>query len=53
MPEHLGGVCGFIYDESQGDPEVQVPPHMELENLPGDWVCPVCSAAPDYFITVA
>jgi rubredoxin len=52
MEEHLCGGCGFIYDDSQGYPEVQVPPDTEFEDLPREWVCPMCGAAKDLFIAV-
>jgi len=28
----------------RGDPENDVPPGTPFEQLPGDWVCPVCGA---------
>ncbi len=37
-------VCGYIYDPSAGDPDSGVAPGTAFEDLPGDWVCPVCGA---------
>jgi rubredoxin len=36
--------CGFIYDPAEGDPDGGVPPGTAFEDIPGDWVCPVCGA---------
>jgi rubredoxin len=29
------------------------PPDTAFENLPGNWVCPVCGASKDQFVPVA
>ena len=42
-------VCGYIYDPAQGDPEGKISPGTRLEDLPADWVCPVCGAGKDKF----
>jgi rubredoxin len=42
-------VCGYIYDPEQGDPDSGVNPGTAFENLPEDWVCPVCGASQDQF----
>jgi len=34
--------CGYIYDPEVGDPEHGFPPGTRFEDLPPDWVCPVC-----------
>jgi flavin reductase (DIM6/NTAB) family NADH-FMN oxidoreductase RutF/rubredoxin len=34
--------CGYIYDPAAGDPEHGVPAGTRFEDLPDDWVCPVC-----------
>jgi len=43
------GVCGHIYDAAEGDPDNGVPPGTEFEDLPPDWVCPVCGAEKGQF----
>ena len=43
-------VCGYIYDSTIGDPEHGVKPGTAFEDLPDDWVCPVCGAAKDQFV---
>ncbi len=38
-------VCGYIYDETQGDPEHGVAPGTHWEDVPADWSCPDCGVA--------
>jgi len=42
-------VCGYIYDPENGDPESGIPPETPFEELPDDWICPICGAAKDQF----
>lgn len=42
-------VCGYVYDPNQGDPMSGVAAKTPFENLPADWVCPVCGAGKDEF----
>jgi rubredoxin len=42
-------VCGWIYDPSEGDPDNGIEPGTPFEELPNDWVCPVCGASKDAF----
>jgi len=37
-------VCGYIYDPEAGDPDSGIKPGTPFEELPDDWVCPVCGA---------
>ena len=36
--------CGFIYDPVEGDPDGGVPPGTAFEDIPDNWVCPVCGS---------
>jgi rubredoxin len=42
-------VCGYIYDEADGDPDNGVAPGTKWEDVPEDWVCPLCGASKDDF----
>jgi len=42
-------VCGYIYDPDKGDPDNGVEPGTKFEDVPDDWVCPVCGASKDQF----
>ena len=45
MNKYICSVCGYIYDEAKGIPEAGIAPGTAWEELPGDWVCPLCGAA--------
>lgn len=34
--------CGYIYDESKGDPDSGLAPGTRYEQIPDDWECPLC-----------
>ncbi|OAA21971.1 rubredoxin [Kosmotoga sp. DU53] len=42
-------VCGYIYDPKNGDPDSGVAPGTPFEELPDNWVCPVCGVGKDKF----
>jgi len=42
-------LCDYIYDPEKGDPENNVRPGTPFEELPENWVCPVCGAPKDVF----
>lgn len=42
-------VCGYVYDPEEGDPDNGIDPGTAFEDLPDDWVCPVCGAGKDQF----
>lgn len=49
MKKYECQVCGYIYDPSQGDPDGGIEPGTAFEDIPDDWVCPVCGASKDQF----
>lgn len=34
--------CGYVYDPKVGDPENGASAGTAWDDVPGDWVCPVC-----------
>ncbi|HPF87798.1 MAG TPA: rubredoxin [Candidatus Limiplasma sp.] len=44
MKEYVCSVCGYVYDEAKGIPEAGIAPGTRWEDLPEDWVCPLCGA---------
>lgn len=42
-------VCGYVYDESVGDPDNGIAAGTKWEDLPADWECPLCSVGKDQF----
>ncbi|HHY41099.1 MAG TPA: High molecular weight rubredoxin [Syntrophaceticus sp.] len=49
MDKYECTVCGYVYDPEEGDPENGIEPGTAFEDLPDDWVCPVCGAGKDEF----
>jgi rubredoxin len=41
--------CSYVYDTEIGDPENGVPPGTSFEDIPDDWVCPLCYVGKDEF----
>ncbi len=42
-------VCGWVYDEEVGSPEHGIAAGTRFEELPEDFVCPVCGVDKDHF----
>ena len=42
-------VCEWIYDPAVGDPDGGNAPGTSFEDIPDDWVCPVCGVGKDQF----
>ena len=40
---------GDVYDEACGDPDNGIAPGTKWEDIPEDWVCPLCGVARDNF----
>jgi rubredoxin len=49
MSKYVCSVCGYIYDEAKGIPEAGIAPGTKWEELPEDWVCPLCGASKSEF----
>ena len=42
-------LCGYVYNEAKGDPDIGIAPGTKWEDLPEDWTCPVCGADKSQF----
>lgn len=42
MKKYVCDVCGWVYSEEAGDPENGIAPGTAFEDLPDDFVCPLC-----------
>ena len=42
--KYICTVCGYIYNESDGDPSRGVLPGTKWDELPSDFTCPICGA---------
>ena len=49
MATYVCDLCGYEYDPAKGDPDAGIPAGTSFENLPSDWVCPLCGAGKDDF----
>ena len=49
MKKYVCLACGYIYDPELGDPDSNVDAGTTWENVPEDWVCPLCGVGKDQF----
>ncbi|MFY9174828.1 MAG: rubredoxin [Peptococcia bacterium] len=49
MNKYVCTVCGYVYDEAKGIPEAGIAPGTSWEELPDDWLCPLCGATKGEF----
>ena len=49
MAKYECTVCGYIYDPELGDPDGDIKTGTPFEELPDDWVCPICGASKSEF----
>jgi len=49
MQKYECQACGYIYDPEKGDPDSGINPGTSFQELPDDWVCPVCGVGKDEF----
>lgn len=49
MLSYVCDVCGYIYDPAEGDPDGGIEPGTAFEDIPDDWVCPLCGAGKEDF----
>ena len=49
MKKYVCDVCGWVYDEEEGDIENGIAPGTKFEDLPDDFVCPLCAVGKDMF----
>ena len=49
MKKYVCEACGWEYDEALGDPENGIAPGTKFEDLPEDFVCPLCGVGKELF----
>lgn len=49
MKKYVCTACGYIYDPELGDPDSGIAPGTAFEDIPDDWVCPLCFVGKDEF----
>ncbi len=49
MNKYQCDTCGYIYDPAEGDSEFGIAPGTAFEDLPDDYVCPLCGVGKEEF----
>ena len=49
MKSYMCVICGFVYDEEQGQPSEGIEPGTRWADVPENWRCPDCGASKDEF----
>ena len=49
MQKYVCSICGFVYHEATGYPQGGIAPGTKWEDVPDDWVCPLCGATKHEF----
>jgi rubredoxin len=49
MKKYECTACGFVYDPKEGHPESGIAPGTAWEDVPEDWVCPLCGVGKEDF----
>ncbi len=49
MKKYVCTVCNYIYNPEEGDPDSGIKPGTAFEDLPDDWVCPLCGVGKEDF----
>ncbi|HZJ68893.1 MAG TPA: rubredoxin [Candidatus Eisenbacteria bacterium] len=49
MLSYICDVCGYIYDPEEGDPDNDVAAGTAFEDVPEDWLCPLCGVGKEDF----
>ena len=49
MEKYVCDVCGYVYDPEVGDPDSGIAPGTAFEDIPEDWVCPICGVGKSDF----
>ncbi len=47
--KYVCDICGWEYDEALGDPDNGIAPGTKFEDLPDDFVCPMCGVGKENF----
>ena len=50
MKKYVCDICGWEYDEAAGDPDHGIAPGTKFEDLPADFVCPLCGVGKDFVL---
>jgi len=49
MKKYVCIVCAYVYDPATGDPDGGIAPGTPFEDVPAEWVCPMCGVGKEDF----
>ena len=49
MAKYACIACDYVYDPEVGDPDGDVVPGTPFEDIPDDWICPICGGSKELF----
>ncbi|MCL2558779.1 MAG: rubredoxin [Treponema sp.] len=52
MSKYVCDPCGYVYEPEAGDPDNGVPAGTPFQDVPEDWICPLCGLGKDVFSAV-
>lgn len=52
MKKYKCEVCGYIYDPNRGSRQLCPAQGTPFEDIPEDWVCPLCGVGKEQFVEV-
>lgn len=52
MKKYICVACGYIYDPAVGEPDNGIDAGTSFEDLPEDYLCPLCGVGKDQFEVV-
>jgi len=47
--KYVCNLCGYEHDEDEGATDIGIEPGTKWENIPADFVCPLCGVGKDEF----
>ena len=50
MIKHVCSVCGYVYEQISYDYNPNAEKKTPFDELPDDWICPLCGIDKDLFI---
>ena len=52
MNKYKCTICGHVYDPYVGDPDSGITPGTTFEDIPDDWVCPICGVGKEDYVKI-
>lgn len=49
MKKYICEICDYVYDPEIGDPNFEIKPGTPFDELPYEWICPICGVGKEEF----